>query len=265
MVFPVGTARSRQGRAISSAGERFVHTEEVTGSIPVSPTTDQRSFPTREAASFAVRDVRPRERNGSALPFTWAQSPPGPIALRRETLSPWSTDRARASRHVSECGTPPTSGTLPPSPAACPQEGWGRQRPSGGPQQAADLPGRGRGRPRHGRQMEATASSTAGTSPDPGDRSAAVPGTCSNRSTCQPSVSPAHSGAGAGTSPGSARTAARSCRRCLAAGAAAGAALTKKTAPAPVVMVAATPVVSPISADCAAATGPVRASTAARA
>ena len=25
-------------RAISSAGERFVHTEEVTGSIPVSPT-----------------------------------------------------------------------------------------------------------------------------------------------------------------------------------------------------------------------------------
>ena len=30
-----GTSRSR---AISSAGERFVHTEEVTGSIPVSPT-----------------------------------------------------------------------------------------------------------------------------------------------------------------------------------------------------------------------------------
>src|SRR5215475_10314774 len=28
----------RGSRAISSAGERFVHTEEVTGSIPVSPT-----------------------------------------------------------------------------------------------------------------------------------------------------------------------------------------------------------------------------------
>jgi hypothetical protein len=28
----------RASRAISSAGERFVHTEEVTGSIPVSPT-----------------------------------------------------------------------------------------------------------------------------------------------------------------------------------------------------------------------------------
>jgi hypothetical protein len=30
--------RWRRSRAISSAGERFVHTEEVTGSIPVSPT-----------------------------------------------------------------------------------------------------------------------------------------------------------------------------------------------------------------------------------
>jgi hypothetical protein len=28
-----------QARAIGSAGERLVHTEEVTGSIPVSPTT----------------------------------------------------------------------------------------------------------------------------------------------------------------------------------------------------------------------------------
>lgn len=31
-------------RAISSAGERFVHTEEVTGSIPVSPTTSVQLF-----------------------------------------------------------------------------------------------------------------------------------------------------------------------------------------------------------------------------
>jgi hypothetical protein len=30
-------------RAIGSAGERLVHTEEVTGSIPVSPTTERRS------------------------------------------------------------------------------------------------------------------------------------------------------------------------------------------------------------------------------
>jgi DNA-binding CsgD family transcriptional regulator len=38
---PVGwlcAGRGRPSRAISSAGERFVHTEEVTGSIPVSPT-----------------------------------------------------------------------------------------------------------------------------------------------------------------------------------------------------------------------------------
>src|SRR5947208_12632311 len=39
-------------RAISSAGERFVHTEEVTGSIPVSPTAihpGHRPFPRRRA------------------------------------------------------------------------------------------------------------------------------------------------------------------------------------------------------------------------
>ncbi len=33
-----GDPLPRQQGAISSAGERFVHTEEVTGSIPVSPT-----------------------------------------------------------------------------------------------------------------------------------------------------------------------------------------------------------------------------------
>ena len=33
-----GGQRSTQRRAIGSAGERLVHTEEVTGSIPVSPT-----------------------------------------------------------------------------------------------------------------------------------------------------------------------------------------------------------------------------------
>ena len=33
-------ASSRQQRAISSAGERSLHTREVTGSIPVSPTTN---------------------------------------------------------------------------------------------------------------------------------------------------------------------------------------------------------------------------------
>ena len=38
---PIGY--SRASRAISSAGERFVHTEEVTGSIPVSPTVYFRS------------------------------------------------------------------------------------------------------------------------------------------------------------------------------------------------------------------------------
>jgi uncharacterized protein YndB with AHSA1/START domain len=49
------------GRAISSAGERFVHTEEVTGSIPVSPTSPR---PDCQQA------VRPRSFPG------WPASPP---------------------------------------------------------------------------------------------------------------------------------------------------------------------------------------------
>src|SRR2546430_1918866 len=44
MRVPVRIGYSRASlRAISSAGERFVHTEEVTGSIPVSPTVYFRS------------------------------------------------------------------------------------------------------------------------------------------------------------------------------------------------------------------------------
>jgi hypothetical protein len=40
-----------QRRAIGSAGERLVHTEEVTGSIPVSPTNVIRSEPSVERSS----------------------------------------------------------------------------------------------------------------------------------------------------------------------------------------------------------------------
>jgi hypothetical protein len=39
-------------RAIGSAGERFVHTEEVTGSIPVSPTSKQAVAPFGGVAAF---------------------------------------------------------------------------------------------------------------------------------------------------------------------------------------------------------------------
>ena len=39
-------------RAISSGGERFVHTEEVTGSIPVSPTQLRGHFPSMGMAFF---------------------------------------------------------------------------------------------------------------------------------------------------------------------------------------------------------------------
>jgi hypothetical protein len=38
----------RRARAIGSAGERLVHTEEVTGSIPVSPTRNRRSEQCRQ-------------------------------------------------------------------------------------------------------------------------------------------------------------------------------------------------------------------------
>src|SRR6184192_3421101 len=54
-------------RAISSGGERFVHTEEVTGSIPVSPTR------------FAVAPVRGmRERGLSSFCVLWGPSPHSP-------------------------------------------------------------------------------------------------------------------------------------------------------------------------------------------
>jgi hypothetical protein len=42
-------------RAIGSAGERLVHTEEVTGSIPVSPTQPEGRFQFQEPAFFIFR------------------------------------------------------------------------------------------------------------------------------------------------------------------------------------------------------------------
>lgn len=53
---------SRQGRAISSAGERFVHTEEVTGSIQYRPprsraTSHKWEWPFRSLCSSNVRQA----------------------------------------------------------------------------------------------------------------------------------------------------------------------------------------------------------------
>jgi hypothetical protein len=42
-------------RAIGSAGERLVHTEEVTGSIPVSPTQPKGRFQSQEPAFLIFR------------------------------------------------------------------------------------------------------------------------------------------------------------------------------------------------------------------
>ena len=65
-------------RAISSAGERFVHTEEVTGSIPVSPTAFMQisgPFPTRDGASHRVlRAASPK----FAQPVAPCPGPKGP-------------------------------------------------------------------------------------------------------------------------------------------------------------------------------------------
>jgi hypothetical protein len=41
-------------RAIGSAGERLVHTEEVTGSIPVSPTQPKGRFQSQEPAFLVL-------------------------------------------------------------------------------------------------------------------------------------------------------------------------------------------------------------------
>ena len=52
----VGPRRAAQNRrrAIGSAGERLVHTEEVTGSIPVSPTQLSGRFQFKESAVFVL-------------------------------------------------------------------------------------------------------------------------------------------------------------------------------------------------------------------
>ena len=53
---------SRGPRAISSGGERFVHTEEVTGSIPVSPTHKGPGHRLARAADQGLRHARRRSR-----------------------------------------------------------------------------------------------------------------------------------------------------------------------------------------------------------
>ncbi len=59
-----------RSRAISSAGERFVHTEEVTGSIPVSPTEQgpvriERTGPLCVAARCGAGPGNRRHRPGN--------------------------------------------------------------------------------------------------------------------------------------------------------------------------------------------------------
>src|SRR5215813_35028 len=86
-------------RAIGSAGERLVHTEEVTGSIPVSPTRSEAfcnreaivgepdgepkgvgspswRLPTPDAAGTArMRSTSTPQRTGTSGPSRWAMRP----------------------------------------------------------------------------------------------------------------------------------------------------------------------------------------------
>src|SRR3982074_2745111 len=66
---------SRHLGAISSAGERFVHTEEVTGSIPVSPTGSGGLCPRRA-------------RTGSPV-LCWGAEPPNPPTVRASDDPAW--------------------------------------------------------------------------------------------------------------------------------------------------------------------------------
>ena len=59
--WPRGSVPAPRSRAIGSAGERLVHTEEVTGSIPVSPTSNWRPS-SADSADQGRCLFRPRRR-----------------------------------------------------------------------------------------------------------------------------------------------------------------------------------------------------------
>jgi hypothetical protein len=89
---------SRQ-RAIGSAGERLVHTEEVTGSIPVSPTQVKARFQSRSRAFVIFRQQQPSGEPVAAVTATLVcqggdTGLPGPPAFAGSSTA----GRARRSR-----------------------------------------------------------------------------------------------------------------------------------------------------------------------
>src|SRR5215469_9002606 len=73
---------SGDARAIGSAGERLVHTEEVTGSIPVSPTTVSAHRPrssTGAAVFWAAAGTVPRAGAQRVSSAAALQNPRGPL------------------------------------------------------------------------------------------------------------------------------------------------------------------------------------------
>jgi hypothetical protein len=65
-------------RAIGSAGERLVHTEEVTGSIPVSPTTKQQVSEMELTPQESIQRRHDGTRGISSIQVWWPwRSGPG--------------------------------------------------------------------------------------------------------------------------------------------------------------------------------------------
>ena len=71
-----------QARAIGSAGERLVHTEEVTGSIPVSPTRSETKI---EQSKIALRHGCP---TSSVVPPSYSNAISSPLASPLVSTAP---------------------------------------------------------------------------------------------------------------------------------------------------------------------------------
>ena len=106
MFRPDGRIRPR-ARAIGSAGERLVHTEEVTGSIPVSPTQFLQFSPARQSLDGFSQRLWRRYRHLSTLAqrheYTGNQDFIVLSGVRPE-VAPWSYDRQGESRGLERDG-----------------------------------------------------------------------------------------------------------------------------------------------------------------
>src|SRR5579859_6868462 len=97
----------RGARAIGSAGERLVHTEEVTGSIPVSPTACQTPMTSVSSGGKAEPDVGERLAgvpHGRLMRLDWLEAGSGVTALRGDVvrMDPHEDQWIRGPRKVGQ-------------------------------------------------------------------------------------------------------------------------------------------------------------------